>query len=76
MRADMQAELVVDALEMAVARRRPRPGLVHHSDQGGQPEFKRPSQHSRSTHKIVVWWPAVIDPVVDAVAAPAIAEAA
>jgi putative transposase len=27
-------ELVVDALEMAVARRRPTPGLIHHSDQG------------------------------------------
>jgi putative transposase len=36
MRDDMQAELVVDALEMAVARRRPGPGLVHHSDQGSQ----------------------------------------
>ena len=36
MRADMQAELVVDALEMAVARRQPGPGLVHHSDQGSQ----------------------------------------
>lgn len=36
MRADMQAELVVDALEMALARRRPAPGLVHHSDQGSQ----------------------------------------
>jgi putative transposase len=36
MRADMPAELVVDALEMAVARRRPGRGLVHHSDQGGQ----------------------------------------
>jgi putative transposase len=37
MRADMQAELVVDALEMAVARRRPGGELVHHSDQGSQP---------------------------------------
>jgi putative transposase len=32
----MRAELVVDALQMAVARRRPRPGLIHHSDQGSQ----------------------------------------
>jgi putative transposase len=32
----LRAELVVDALEMAVARRRPDTGLVHHSDQGSQ----------------------------------------
>ena len=32
----MRAELVVDALQMAVHRRRPDPGLIHHSDQGGQ----------------------------------------
>jgi putative transposase len=32
----MRAELVVDALTMAVHRRRPDPGLVHHSDQGSQ----------------------------------------
>jgi putative transposase len=32
----LRAELVVDALEMAVARRRPDPGLVHHSDHGSQ----------------------------------------
>lgn len=32
----MRAPLVVDALQMAIARRRPQPGLVHHSDQGGQ----------------------------------------
>jgi putative transposase len=36
MRDNMEAELVVDALEMAVARRRPEPGLIHHSDQGSQ----------------------------------------
>jgi putative transposase len=36
MRDDLRAALVIDALEMAVARRRPRPGLVHHSDQGSQ----------------------------------------
>jgi transposase InsO family protein len=27
---------VVDPLKMALARRRPGPGLIHHSDQGGQ----------------------------------------
>ena len=32
----MRSELVVDALRMAVARRRPEAGLVHHSDQGSQ----------------------------------------
>ena len=36
MRSDLEAELVVDALEMAIARRSPQPGLVHHSDQGSQ----------------------------------------
>jgi putative transposase len=32
----MRSELVLDALQMALARRRPDPGLVHHSDQGAQ----------------------------------------
>jgi putative transposase len=32
----LRSELVVDALEMALHRRRPDPGLVHHSDQGCQ----------------------------------------
>jgi putative transposase len=36
LRTDMRAELVVDALEMALSRRRPQPGLVHHSDRGAQ----------------------------------------
>jgi putative transposase len=36
MRDDLRAQLVIDALEMAVARRRPKPGLIHHSDQGSQ----------------------------------------
>lgn len=30
----MRSDLVVDALEMAIARRRPEAGLIHHSDQG------------------------------------------
>lgn len=36
MATHMRASLVVDALQMALARRRPAPGLVHHSDQGSQ----------------------------------------
>jgi putative transposase len=32
----MRTELVVDALQMGLARRRPEPGLIHHSDQGSQ----------------------------------------
>jgi putative transposase len=32
----MRAELVTDALEMALAHRRPDPGLIWHSDQGSQ----------------------------------------
>lgn len=32
----MRAELVVEAVEFAVARRRPAPGVVHHSDHGSQ----------------------------------------
>jgi putative transposase len=36
MATHMRASLVVDALNMALARRRPDPGLIHHSDQGSQ----------------------------------------
>ena len=36
MAADLGARLVVDALEMALRRRRPAPGLIHHSDHGRQ----------------------------------------
>jgi transposase InsO family protein len=76
MRDDLRAELVADALEMAVARRRPGPGLVHHSDQGSQPEFKRSTQRCRFTARIVVRWPAALDQVVSLCSASAIAEAA
>lgn len=44
MATHMRASLVVDALQMALARRRPDPGLIHHSDQGGQPRLNRSSQ--------------------------------
>jgi putative transposase len=36
MAEDLRAQLVISALEMAVRRRRPNPGLIHHSDHGGQ----------------------------------------
>jgi putative transposase len=36
MATHMRATLVVDALEMALQRRRPGTGLIHHSDQGSQ----------------------------------------
>jgi transposase InsO family protein len=36
MREDLRAELVVDGISMAVACRRPEPGLIHHSDRGSQ----------------------------------------
>ena len=39
----LRAELVVDALEMAVGQRRPGE-VIHHSDQGSQPGFNRSSQ--------------------------------
>jgi transposase InsO family protein len=36
MRDHMRAELTIAALTMAIQRRRPRVGLVHHSDRGSQ----------------------------------------
>jgi putative transposase len=36
MRDDLKTELVVDALAMAVTRRKPPVGVVHHSDRGSQ----------------------------------------
>ena len=36
MAGHMRSTLVVDALQMALCRRRPGPGLIHHSDQGSQ----------------------------------------
>jgi putative transposase len=43
----LRAELVVDALEMAIGQRRPG-DVIHHSDQGSQLEFNRSSQHLRA----------------------------
>jgi putative transposase len=42
----VREELVIDALTMAVKRRRPAEGLIHHSDQGGQPRLNRSTQHA------------------------------
>jgi transposase InsO family protein len=36
MATHLRTELVVEALQMAIARRKPTPGLVHHSDRGVQ----------------------------------------
>ena len=36
MRDDLKADLVVDALGMAMTRRRPQPASIHHSDRGSQ----------------------------------------
>lgn len=36
MREDLEAPLVIDAISMAISRRRPQPGLIHHSDRGSQ----------------------------------------
>ena len=40
----MPQELTLAALDMALKRRRPLPGLMHHSDRGSQGGFKRSSQ--------------------------------
>ena len=45
MRAEMTAQLVTDALIMAIWRRGRPDALLHHSDQGSQGGFKRSSQH-------------------------------
>jgi putative transposase len=41
----LRAELMIDALEMAVGQRQPG-GVIHHSDQGSQLGFNRSSQQS------------------------------
>jgi len=42
----LRAELVLDAMEMAIGQRRPK-DVIHHSDQGSQLGFNRSSQHQR-----------------------------
>jgi len=45
MKAEMTAQLVTDALIMAIWRRGKPDALLHHSDQGSQGGFNRSSQH-------------------------------
>ncbi len=45
MKTEMTAQLVTDALIMAIWRRGKPNSLLHHSDQGSQGGFKRSSQH-------------------------------
>src|SRR5919107_3918062 len=45
MATHLRTELVADALGMAIVRRKPSLGLVHHSDRGVQGGFNRWSQH-------------------------------
>ena len=45
MKAEMSAQLVTDALLMAIWRRGRPDALLHHSDRGSQGGFKRSSQH-------------------------------
>ncbi|OBY26591.1 IS3 family transposase [Leisingera sp. JC1] len=42
----LRSELCCDALNMALGRRGPVPGLIHHSDRGVQGGFKRPLKRS------------------------------
>ena len=46
----METSLVEDALCMALARRRPAPGWIHHSDQGGQYTSEIYQQHLTDHH--------------------------
>jgi putative transposase len=52
MNSTMATELVLDAMMMAVWRRRPKTPVMIHSDQGSQGAFNRSSQH-RVTRLIV-----------------------
>jgi hypothetical protein len=53
LRDDLKAELVLDALGMAVtARAGDAAGFVAHSDHGSQPGFKEPPQRCRFTGRI------------------------
>lgn len=45
MGARLTEELTQQAPQMALHRRQPKPGLLHHSDRGSQGGFNRSTQH-------------------------------
>ena len=45
-------QLTLNALRMAIATRRPRPGLLHHSDRGSQGGFKWSSQQDLLAYRL------------------------
>ncbi len=49
----LRTELVLKALDMALAQRRAT-GVIHHSDQGSQGRFKRSSQHKVLAHRKIL----------------------
>ena len=50
----LRTELVLDALDMAIAQRQPGAGLVHHTDHGCQPRFKGSLQHRLVGSRVAV----------------------
>ena len=75
----MRSELVVAALEMAVRRRRPPKGTIHHSDHGGQPGLNRSSQQLSVRSKVSTagdgWLVRAVGPRGDGGVAAVVAEA-
>ncbi|MDQ3362239.1 MAG: IS3 family transposase [Actinomycetota bacterium] len=53
MASHLRSELVTDALDMALWRRQPAPGLMHHSDRGSQGGFNRSKQHRGLVPRLV-----------------------
>ena len=43
----LHRQLAINALQKAIVMRRPKPGLIHHSDRGSQGRFNRSPQHPR-----------------------------
>jgi transposase InsO family protein len=55
MRDHLRAELTIAALTMAIQRRRPGPGLIHHSDRGSQDaagHYRKTLQAAALTHSM------------------------